>query len=138
MQGGAFFRVGQVLQVPLAQEKTGALLDIPCHIDLRAILSAAPRRAAAMCITRRGRPMARSRLTDLVLGIRQNAGLDHLQLRNLRRTAVVNMSEAGATGPEMAAVMGHSIDHMAQIIATYLPTNLRLARAAITELVRNK
>ncbi len=89
-----------------------------------------------MCITRRGRPMARSRLTDLVLRIRQNAGHDHLQLWDLRRTAVVNMSEAGATGPEIAALMGHSIDHTAQIIATYLPTNLRLASAAITRLER--
>ena len=82
------------------------------------------------------RPMTRSRLAELVLGIRANTALDHLQLRDLRRTAVVNMAEAGATVPEIAAVTGHSIDQTAANVATYLPTNLRLASAAITKLER--
>ena len=127
---------GEVIR--LRQQKTGVLLDVPCHADLRTILNVAPRRGTVICTTRTGRPLTRRRLTELVQRIREKAGLDHLQLRDLRRTAVVNMAEAGAEVPQIAAVTGHSIDRTANILSVYLPTNLRMATAAIHKLERNK
>ena len=68
----------------------------------------------------------------------RTAGLDHLQARDLRRTAVVNLARAGATVPEIAAITGHSIDRTQSILEVYLPRDTHMARAAIVKLERKK
>ena len=70
--------------------------------------------------------------------IRRKAGLDHLQARDLRRTAAVNLARAGATVPEIAAITGHSIHRTHWILETYLPRDTHMARAAIVKLERQK
>ena len=70
--------------------------------------------------------------------IRRKAGLDHLQARDLRRTAVVNMARAGATVPEIAANTGHSIHRTQYILENYLPRDAQMARAGIVKLERKK
>ena len=70
--------------------------------------------------------------------IRHKAGLDHLQARDLRRTAVVNLARAGATTPEIAAITGHSIDRVQRILETYLPRDVHMARAGIVKLENMK
>jgi integrase len=62
------------------------------------------------------------------------AKLDGLQNRDLRRTAMVRMAEAGAADIEIAAVSGHDIEATRRILETYLPRNSAMARAAIRKL----
>ncbi|MFB3101654.1 MAG: hypothetical protein ACE1ZV_00165, partial [Alphaproteobacteria bacterium] len=70
--------------------------------------------------------------------IRAVAGLDHLQARDLRRTAVVMLAEAGATIPEISAVTGHSINRTQQIIDTYFVRTKPMAQSAISKWERHK
>ena len=52
--------------------------------------------------------------------IAEHAGID-AQARDLRRTAMLRMAEAGATVPQIASVSGHSIEATQRILETYLP-----------------
>lgn len=69
--------------------------------------------------------------------IAERAGID-AQARDLRRTAMLRMAEAGATVPQIASVSGHSIDATQRILETYLPRNRALAEIAITALAEYK
>ena len=60
------------------------------------------------------------------------------QARDLRRTAMVRMAEAGATVPQIASVSRHSIEATQRILATHLPRNRDLAEMAITRLAEHK
>ncbi|NHN83632.1 tyrosine-type recombinase/integrase [Acetobacter musti] len=51
----------------------------------------------------------------------------HRQRRDLRRTGIVRLAEAGATTPQIAAISGHSIDYCQRIIDTYLPRRTEVA-----------
>ena len=59
------------------------------------------------------------------------AGLDGPQHRDLRRTAMVRISEAGCTTQEIAAVSGHEIATTTRILDTYVPRTAKMAQAAI-------
>jgi integrase len=59
------------------------------------------------------------------------AGLHDLQFRDLRRTAVVRLAEAGCTIPQISSITGHQLDRTLRILETYLPRNTEMARAAI-------
>ena len=69
--------------------------------------------------------------------IAERAQID-AQARDLRRTAMVRMAEAGATVPQIASVSGHSIEATQRILETYLPRNRDLAEMAITRLAEHK
>jgi hypothetical protein len=56
------------------------------------------------------------------------------EARDMRRTAVLRMAEAGATTPQIASVSGHSINTTQRILDIYLPRNRDLAEIAITRL----
>ena len=64
------------------------------------------------------------------------AKLDKMQFRDLRRTAAVRLSEAGATPQEVAAITGHTIDQTTKILETYIPRTQTMADAAVAKLVR--
>ena len=57
--------------------------------------------------------------------------LDGLQHRDLRRTAMVRMAEAGCTTQQIAAVSGHEIATTTRILDTYIPRTAKMAEAAI-------
>lgn len=57
--------------------------------------------------------------------------LKGLQRRDLRRTAMVRMAEAGATSAQIAAVSGHTIDQTSRILDTYIPRRGEVAAGAI-------
>ncbi len=67
---------------------------------------------------------------DLWFALRR-CGLERLQARDLRRTAIVLMGEAGCTEAQIAAVSGHSIEGTRQILETYLVRTAKMGRAAI-------
>jgi hypothetical protein len=57
--------------------------------------------------------------------------------RDLRGTAITMPAEAGATVPEIAAVTGHSLEHVTSIPETYLSRTRHLAAAAIVNLEKH-
>jgi len=121
--------------IRLRQQKTGALLDVPVHPDLAAHLALVPRHATCLTIVAyRARPVPYLRFNERFRRICEAAGID-AQARDLRRTAMLRMAEAGATAVQIASVSGHSIEATTRILETYLPRNRALAEAAITRLV---
>jgi Phage integrase family len=121
--------------IRLRQQKTGALLDVPVHPDLAAHLAAVAQHPACLTIVAyRGRPVPYLRFNERFRRICEAAGID-AQARDLRRTAMLRMAEAGATAVQIASVSGHSIEATTRILETYLPRNRDLAQAAITRLV---
>ena len=119
--------------ISLKQEKTGKLVEVPVHRDLRPILEKAKARRCGVFIVAHsdGRPVNAAWITAQFAKIRRKIGLEHVQGRDLRRTAVVLMGEAGCTEAQIAAVTGHDIETTRQILETYLPRTLPMARAAI-------
>ena len=55
---------------------------------------------------------------------------DNLQFRDLRRTSMVRLAEAGATVPQIAAISSHSIKQTRKILEHYLPRNRQMALGA--------
>jgi integrase len=69
---------------------------------------------------------------------REAAGLpEGLQFRDLRRTVMVRLAEAGASLAQITAVSGHSIEQTQKILEHYIPRNRLMALAAMDLLVEN-
>lgn len=125
--------------IKLVQQKTKKLIEVPCHRDLKAMLADDPFPNSLYLIAQsNGKPFGRGYLSEVFGDIRTLAGLGRLQARDLRRTAVVRMAEAGCTVPQISAITGHSIDETNRIMETYLPRTLPMARNAITKWEQNK
>lgn len=60
--------------------------------------------------------------------------LDDLEYRDLRRTAVVRLAEAGCTLAEITAITGHKIERAKKILEVYMPRTTPMADAAIARL----
>jgi integrase len=124
--------------IRLRQQKTGTLLDVPAHPVLRDHLDGLGRSLTSLTIvTYRGRPVKYLRFNERFRRIAERAQVD-AQARDLRRTAMVRMAEAGATVAQIASVSGHSIEATQRILETYLPRNRDLAEIAITRLAEYK
>ena len=124
--------------IRLRQQKTGALLDVPVHPVLRDHLNALGRSETSLTIVSyRGRPVKYINFNDRFRRIAERAEID-AQARDLRRTAMLRMAEAGATAPQIASVSGHSIQATQRILETYLPRNRDLAEIAIARLAEYK
>lgn len=118
------------------QEKTGTPVRVPCTTDLKAALDAAKATTRGLAVVARtnGRPMSYNAWSKLFRAAREKAGLGHLQARDLRRTAMVEMGRAGATVVQIAAVSGHTITRTQAILEHYLPRDSEMAEAAILKL----
>jgi len=120
--------------ITVRQQKTRKLVKIPCHRELRPIVEQAMSGNSLFLVSRDdGRSFSTDKMRGICGKIRKVAGLGHLQQRDLRRTAVVKLAEAGCEVPEIAAITGHVIDKTAAILEDYLPRTLTMARAAIAK-----
>ena len=107
---------------------------------MRRILAAAKRKTNSVFIVSRhdGAQWDRGQLSKLAMHkVMPAAGIEDLQVRDLRRTAVVALAEADCTESQIASVTGHEIEESRQILETYLPRNLNIARAAILKWEQN-
>jgi hypothetical protein len=59
-----------------------------------------------------------------------------LRYQDLRRTCIVNLARAGCTPLEIAAITGHMIDTVVDILQHYLPRDSIVAANAIEKLDR--
>lgn len=134
------------------QMKTGKLVPIPVHRDLRPVIDkfkdsepGAPLVSLNDCqMTYKAFNQAWREITvmadlsnipspdgDLMKEIGGIDDYGKLQARDLRRTAVVRMHEAGCSLKMISSITGHSIDEVQKIIETYLPTTAATQRMAI-------
>lgn len=122
----------------VAQQKTGAKVEIYCHHTLKAELEAWRRSQRVMgptILTRYdGRPLSYNRVRNRATEILKEIERPHLQLRDLRRTAATTLAEAGCTVPQIAAITGHSIEKCQRILDTYVVRTKATSRAAIEKL----
>lgn len=61
------------------------------------------------------------------------AGLNHLQFRDLRRSAVVRFAEAGLSTARITAISGHDVGHCENILEVYMPRTSEMAEEAIRQ-----
>jgi integrase len=122
---------GDVIRV--VQQKTRKKLEVPVHRDLKVEIDAHLRGSNSLFLISRdnGLPFSRRHFGECAGIIKEAAGLAKLQLRDLRRTAVVKLAEAGAEIYQIAAVTGHSTNSVKVLVETYLVRTTPMARAAI-------
>lgn len=147
---------GGRLFVAVRQAKTDALVDVPVHGNLAPLIRdrlAEPFGGQWLVSSPTGRQWTRrnfSRAWDHDLALANDSLADelhgqgwteeriaeeidarHRQRRDLRRTGIVRLAEAGATTPQIAAISGHAIDYCQRIIDTYLPRRTEIAIGGI-------
>jgi integrase len=128
------YREGK-MWLSLRQQKTGELVEVPAHRDLAAILEASPIKEGLLVPSPRdGKPWSYRNFCRAWDAAMEKAGLADLglQRRDLRRTAMVRMAEAGATDTQIAGVSGHSIEQTRRILDTYIPRRGEVAAGAIS------
>jgi integrase len=95
-----------VLQV--RQDKTGAVLAIPLHSDLRIILDAMPGEHLTFLTTSFGRPFTAAGFGNWFRDACNAAGLHaRCSAHGLRKAACRRLAEAGCSANEIAAISGH-------------------------------
>lgn len=140
------------LWLSLRQQKTGELVTVPAHADLAALLRGAERRSVMLVPSPTGKmwslrnfsrswDKARARADYRLAKRLLAAGVGKAEIRtrlikgqqrrDLRRTAMVRMAEAGASTAQIAAVSGHTIDQTSRILDTYIPRRGEVAVGAI-------
>ena len=122
------------LYIALRQQKTAELLDVPVHGSLEPLLRARladPAGGLLLVPSPTGRPWLRRNFSRAWDQARKQAGLPPVQRRDLRRTAVVLMAEAGLSTGQIGALTGHQVDTAARILNTYLPRRTEVALAGI-------
>lgn len=123
--------------VKVKQEKTDAMVAIPLHTTLREALET-PIPSLMLAGYPGGEKSRYAAYNRDFRMARKEAKLGHLQARDLRRTAVVRLAEAGCTVPEIAAVTGHSIAQTQSIIDTYFVRTAPMAKNAMDKWDRKK
>jgi len=121
----------------LVQQKTGVAVAIPLARALdRRMAARAPRTGPAFPAAN-GLAYRRTALNDdfrrvLALAARRHPAMARLQFRDLRRSCVVLLSEAGATLPQIISVTGHSFASATRILDVYHVATAPQAHAAVT------
>jgi integrase len=90
------------------QQKTGAVLAIPVHHDLTAILAATPVGHLTLLTTDSGKSYPANSFTDQFRAWCDAAGLpQRCVFHGLRKAACTRLADAGCTVHEIAAISGH-------------------------------
>jgi len=74
---------------------------------------------------RQVRDKAAAKYPALCAAERFQPGLDTLRFQDLRDTAVTRLAMAGCSLPQIAAITGHSPDHITSVIKTILRSTRR-------------
>ncbi len=124
-------------RIALRQSKIRKLVWVPARYRLRAALIAARKEATSTLILTapEGAQWKANHFQHMWRRVTLRDGLDGLQARDLRRTGMVRMKEAGAE-KDIAAVAGRSIDSCQKILDTYIPSTEKMAPAAVRRLER--
>lgn len=124
------------------QSKTGALVSIPVHRlpELKIMMDALkPDSVLILHEERTGKPYTKDMLCRRVREVFKAAGVGvDIQFRDLRRTAVVRLAEAGCDIPEICSFTGHKLSEANEILEVYLPRTKKMAENAAEKLQKSK
>jgi len=92
----------------IKQQKTGMLVEVPVHPELKAILDKTPSGHLTIVTTQYGKPFTPPGFTNWFRDRCNEAGLPKgCPPHGLRKAAAVRLAEAGCTTHEIASVTGH-------------------------------
>jgi integrase len=94
--------------INVRQIKTDAILTIPMHSALRAIIDATPSEHLTFLTTQFGKPFTVAGFGKWFRKHCDDAGLPHCSAHGLRKAAARRLAEAGCTAHEIAAITGHA------------------------------
>jgi integrase len=130
------------------RDSTGVTVTIPATPELKAWLDdmlTKRREGNVVSLHQQDRPLVISETTGRQYGkhfgqvfasIRQAAGLPaNLWFEDLRRTATVQLAEAGLSEAEIAAFGGWSPTSVANMMKVYRPTNIKMAEHGMAKLL---
>jgi integrase len=100
----------------VTQNKTETELWIPFTSRLKEVLAQAPRKGFYIIADEHGRALNQRAVQARILKIRKKVGLEEYQIHGWRYTAASQLSTAGATDAEIAAITGHK---SVQMVAKY-------------------
>ncbi len=121
----------------MRRAKTRRLATIPITPKMAELLSSTPKGRALILLSQRGRPLTEHRASEGVRQWRDKAGLSSdLRLEDARGTAATNLLRAGCELGEIAAHMGWSLRHAANVIENYVSVAPELADEILVKLER--
>ena len=131
---------GEKIQV--VQDKTDMEVWIHVHVDLKTALDVHLQRrrergrlGGTLIADKNGERFNENFAATRWNAVAKVANIDtELQRRDLRRTAVVRLAEAGCEVPLIASITGHSTSSAHQILETYLVRTSKMAKSAIIKL----
>jgi len=115
--------------IGVRQQKTRALLWIPCHTVLKAALDAASRNSEFIV----GKSFTGDGLSNVIRRALRRIGSEQCTTHGLRKNAAIALAEAGCTPQQIAAITGHRSWKMIQHY-TAAADQRRLATQAIQKL----
>ncbi len=115
------------------QNKKKVRVDIPVHRDLREVLDQVQRRSTVILTTTKGLPWKSDWFRNQWGKASKAAGITELHFHDLRGTAITMLAESGCTSSEIAAITGHSLQHVESILTKYMAMTHQLARSAMTK-----
>ncbi|MEY4967167.1 MAG: hypothetical protein RL274_2750 [Pseudomonadota bacterium] len=90
------------------QQKTGAVVQIPVHTELRVAIDALPNNHLTFLVTENGKPFTAAGFGNWFRDVCRQAGLpDHCAAHGLRKAAARRLAEAGCTAHQIMAITGH-------------------------------
>lgn len=114
--------------VLLRQQKTRHLMRVPTHLRLRAYLET----VELVDEEPIGGTISYQQFHTFWVEICEAAGLEDMQARDLRRTAVILLAEAGCSDVEISSITGHTLASIKPILdSNYLVRTDVMARSAI-------
>ncbi len=123
-----------VNEIRLKQGKTNRWVSVPILPELRTALeNTSAKSEHILCSESTGKNYRPDHFRHLFREIANAAGLDGLQFRDLRRTTIVRLAEAGVSVAGITAISGHDVSHCEAILETYMPRSTEMAREAIKQ-----
>jgi integrase len=138
-------RQGDLLRLPwsaydgawirLKQSKTGQRVAIKVGAPLKVLLDATKRRSTQILTNSDGAAWTSGGFSSSWRKTCAKASIAGLTFHDLRGTAVLRLSLAGATVPEIATLTGHKINNVQSVLdAHYFSRDAALAESAVTKL----
>jgi integrase len=119
--------------ITVRQEKTDALLWIPCHSRLKAALDSAARKSDFILTTQQGSGYSAGSLGNMIMEATAQIGAKEFTAHGLRKNAAIALAEADCTVQQIMAITGHKTWKEAMRY-TQRREQKKLARQAIDKL----
>jgi integrase len=126
-------------RIQIVQRKTGAVVWVRAHRDLKPILDEERRTAIGDATILRapdGGGFKERAFAERWDAVMESSGLAVTELRrqDLRRTAVIRLFEAGCNTGQIASITGHTLQQVENILETYFVRTKTMGDAAILKL----